>query len=148
MSESSPQMRVSDAERERVAAMLRDHFEQGRLDDDEFNARLESAYEARTRGDLEPLTGDLPERDLAHVPVEAQRPATSGNGAITALRGAWGAWVGVNAVCLAIWLVTYLTGVGTAYPWFLWVAGPWGVVLLCGSIGLAARGGNSGTRTR
>lgn len=147
MSESSPQMRVSDAERERVVAMLRDHFEQGRLDGDEFNTRLESAYEARTRGDLDPLTGDLPERDLAHAPAEAQRSPAPRNRSIANLRNLWGVWAFVNAVCLTIWLVTFVTA-GATYPWFLWVAGPWGVVLLCSTIGLTARGGDSTTGTR
>jgi hypothetical protein len=39
------------------------------------------------------------------------------------------AWATVSAVCFTIWLITVLTGAG-AYPWFLWVAGPWGVILL------------------
>lgn len=39
------------------------------------------------------------------------------------------AWATVSAVCFTIWLITALTG-GGASPWFLWVAGPWGVLLL------------------
>ncbi len=132
MSENSSQMRVSDADRERVAAMLREHFAQGRLEGDEFNSRLETAYTARTRADLVPLTGDLPEHDLADLPTEATRSAAPDNR--SAMKAAWGVWASVSAVCFTIWLITALT-TGATYPWFLWVAGPWGVVLLASTIG-------------
>lgn len=49
-----------------------------------------------------------------------------------ARRNGWhtaAAWATVSAVCFTIWLITVLTG-AAAYPWFLWVAGPWGVILL------------------
>ena len=39
------------------------------------------------------------------------------------------AWATVSAVCFTIWLITVISG-GGASPWFLWVAGPWGVLLL------------------
>ncbi|WP_046470656.1 DUF1707 SHOCT-like domain-containing protein [Allosalinactinospora lopnorensis] len=136
MTEDSPDLRVSDADRERVAKLLREHFAQGRLDDDEFNTRLESAYKARTRGELVPLFRDLPEMDLGSLPAEAPRPPAAGNRMDPALVIPWLVWAGVNALCFTIWLIPYLTGAGTAYPWFLWVAGPWGVVLLFISIGV------------
>ncbi|HEY7432540.1 MAG TPA: DUF1707 domain-containing protein [Streptosporangiaceae bacterium] len=54
-------MRVSDADRERVAARLRDHFAEGRLTQDELDERISAALHAKTAGDLRPLTSDLPE---------------------------------------------------------------------------------------
>ena len=39
------------------------------------------------------------------------------------------AWATVSLVCFTIWLISAVTGGGTS-PWFLWVAGPWGVILL------------------
>jgi uncharacterized protein DUF1707 len=54
-------MRVSDADRERVAAKLRDHFAEGRLTQDELDERVSAALHAKTAGDLRPLTADLPE---------------------------------------------------------------------------------------
>ncbi|GAA2957895.1 DUF1707 domain-containing protein [Streptomyces enissocaesilis] len=53
-------MRASDAERERVAEVLRDAVAEGRLDMEEFDQRLDAVYEARTHGELEPLVRDLP----------------------------------------------------------------------------------------
>ncbi len=54
------EMRVSDADREAAAAELREHFASGRLNQDELNDRLETAFSARTRGDLNALFADLP----------------------------------------------------------------------------------------
>jgi hypothetical protein len=56
----SPALRASDADRERVAAALRRHHVDGRLDTDELQERLGACYAARTLGDLEPLLADLP----------------------------------------------------------------------------------------
>ena len=54
-------LRVGDAEREAVAAELREHYAQGRLSMEDFQQRLDAAYAARTRGDLDRLIrGDLP----------------------------------------------------------------------------------------
>jgi uncharacterized protein DUF1707 len=52
--------RASDAERERVAARLREHCAQGRLSIDELDARVGRAYCAQTLGELNPLVADLP----------------------------------------------------------------------------------------
>ncbi|MCJ0872213.1 DUF1707 domain-containing protein [Streptomyces sp. AP-93] len=55
-----PELRASDADRERVVDRLRDAVAEGRLDMDEFEERLDAAYRSRTYAELEPLTRDLP----------------------------------------------------------------------------------------
>jgi hypothetical protein len=55
------EIRVSDADRERVAERLRDAAGEGRLTIEELDERVELAYGARTGTDLVPLTADLPE---------------------------------------------------------------------------------------
>ncbi|OON76952.1 DUF1707 SHOCT-like domain-containing protein [Streptomyces tsukubensis] len=60
MTDDHLELRASDADRERVTERLRDALAEGRLDMDEFNTRLDSAYKARTYGELVPLTRDLP----------------------------------------------------------------------------------------
>ncbi|MEU6120928.1 DUF1707 domain-containing protein [Streptomyces sp. NPDC047123] len=60
MSDELPDLRASDADRERVAEQLRDALAEGRLDMAEFEERLDATYRARTYGELEPLTRDLP----------------------------------------------------------------------------------------
>jgi len=57
---TEPDLLASDAERERVAEALREHAAAGRLDAEELEERLGLALAARTRGDLAPLTADLP----------------------------------------------------------------------------------------
>ncbi|HXZ65079.1 MAG TPA: DUF1707 domain-containing protein [Streptosporangiaceae bacterium] len=53
-------MRASDADRDAVLAELGEHFQAGRLTSDELAERTGLALQARTFGDLEPLTADLP----------------------------------------------------------------------------------------
>ncbi|WP_335972344.1 DUF1707 SHOCT-like domain-containing protein [Streptomyces sp. CA2R106] len=57
---SDAHIRVSDDERDQVAALLGDALAVGRLDVTEHAERLEAVYAARTRGELVPLTADLP----------------------------------------------------------------------------------------
>jgi len=53
-------VRISDDDRERAVASLREHLVQGRLTLEEFAQRMTTAYQARTAGDLTELSGDLP----------------------------------------------------------------------------------------
>ncbi|MEA2151606.1 MAG: hypothetical protein QOD69_3436, partial [Solirubrobacteraceae bacterium] len=54
-----PELRASDADRERVADVLRHAAGDGQLTMDELDERLGETYAALTRGDLETLTADL-----------------------------------------------------------------------------------------
>ncbi|MCH1868129.1 DUF1707 domain-containing protein [Nocardioides sp. CFH 31398] len=54
--------RVSDAERQQVAEVLRTAAGEGRLDLDELDERLESTWTAKTYADLVPVLVDLPEQ--------------------------------------------------------------------------------------
>ncbi|WNI27006.1 DUF1707 domain-containing protein [Streptomyces sp. ITFR-16] len=69
-------MRASDAERERIAEILREAVAEGRLEMTEFEQRLDSAYRARTHGELEPLVRDLPDPGGVVAPVAGGRPRT------------------------------------------------------------------------
>lgn len=53
-------LRASDADREQVAAQLREHYAAGRLSLAEFQHRLQHACRARTVPELAALTADLP----------------------------------------------------------------------------------------
>jgi hypothetical protein len=54
-----PEMRASDADRDRVLDMLRDAAGDGRLTTAEFDERMEAALSSRTLGELAVLTADL-----------------------------------------------------------------------------------------
>jgi hypothetical protein len=60
MSSSDADLRVADADRERVATELREHFAAGRLTADELDEKLGLAYAARTAGELQTLRANLP----------------------------------------------------------------------------------------
>src|SRR5690242_8681909 len=67
-------MRISDADRHRVAEVLREAAGEGRLGLEELDGRLEATYAARTYADLVPITVDLP-AEAPHRPGPAPRPA-------------------------------------------------------------------------
>jgi hypothetical protein len=54
-------LRVGDTERQQAVAALGEHYAAGRLDQDEYDTRVQSAYGSRTRVDLRGLFADLPE---------------------------------------------------------------------------------------
>ena len=64
-----PQIRASDADRDAVVAALSEHFQAGRLTTEELEERTGQALAARTLGQLDELTADLP------VPRPAAPPA-------------------------------------------------------------------------
>ena len=74
-------LRASDAERDEVAARLRDEFVAGRLSHDTFLHRIEAVLGARRRADLPPLLADLPVRYQGP-------PATSPYPLVERIRGA------------------------------------------------------------
>jgi hypothetical protein len=140
-------MRASDRDRQQVVDRLRSALEDGRLTMDEYVARMEAAYQATTYADLAPLCADLP----ASTPVMAGPQAAAGAaappavfsragflaGLPTALRVLWIKWLPVVSVNVVVWALVSGTGGHLAYPWPVWVAGPWGAVLFAMSAGAA-----------
>jgi hypothetical protein len=130
-----PNIRASDEDRDRTASLLREHHAQGRLTAEEFNDRLDKAFAAKTVGDLDRLLADLPGIDLYRLPdaslTRQPRQAQAGRLAPThgrfspAWQAAWGCWFTVSLLCFVIWALS-----GLGYPWPLWVAGPWGAIML------------------
>ncbi|WP_030614299.1 DUF1707 SHOCT-like domain-containing protein [Streptomyces sclerotialus] len=78
MNEELPELRASDADRDRVAEILRDALAEGRLRMEEFDERLDAAYKARTYGELVPLTADLPAGGRAAPVAPAAAPLGAG----------------------------------------------------------------------
>lgn len=70
----APDLRAGDADRERLVARLREACAEGRITLDEFADRVDDVYRARTFGELERVTADLPVP--APAPVAARRAAT------------------------------------------------------------------------
>jgi hypothetical protein len=69
---ADPDLRASDDDRERTAEQLRAAAAQGRITVDELEERLQTAYAARTQGELAPVVADLPaavDRPAGRLPV-------------------------------------------------------------------------------
>ncbi len=137
-------MRASDADRQQVIERLRTALDEGRLKMDEFLERMGRASEAVTYGDLAPLYADLP---VAGSVVPRERPApvpAAGSQPVVARRGfaglpaplrvLWTIWAAAVSVNLVIWVLASVTTAQLIYPWPLWVAGPWGAILLVVSV--------------
>ena len=74
-----PELRASDADRERTADLLRHAAGEGRLTMDELDERLDLVYETRTQRELDKLTADVVvPGDVQRV--QARMPVRSGDG--------------------------------------------------------------------
>jgi hypothetical protein len=87
-----PQLRASDADRERVADQLRQASGEGRLTVDELDERLNRCYAAKTVAELAQLTADIiPGQQAASAPSSAGtvsvRPGPGGTGTIVSIMG-------------------------------------------------------------
>jgi class 3 adenylate cyclase len=115
-------VRVSDAERERMVARLKGHLADGRLSVDEFSARTGEAYASKTVRDLELCLRDLPQEGRARADAD------------TGARREWrrdvvARFAFPNLTCIGVWALT--TG-GHGYFWPSWV-------LLATGIGLTKK---------
>ena len=62
-------LRASDADRERIANVLREAAGDGRLTMAELDERLDAVYAAKTYAELEPITHDLPATGTDYAPA-------------------------------------------------------------------------------
>jgi hypothetical protein len=137
---SDPRIRASDADRDRVASLLREHHAVGRLTAEEFHDRMDKALDAKTLGELDDLMADLPAIDLYQLPDASLRraPPRQGqsllpadpDGSASPARFApgtiaVGAWAAVTSALVAIWAVAAVVGGGTWFPWWALIAIPW-----------------------
>jgi hypothetical protein len=72
-----PDLRASDADRERTVGHLRHHAAAGRLTVDELDERCAQAFQARTVAELGELTADLPPAP-PRVPARTTEPPPPG----------------------------------------------------------------------
>jgi hypothetical protein len=136
-----PHLRAADADRAAVATQLGDQMSAGRLTVAEYDERLARAYAARTYGELEALTADLPQpapqplvpAQTAHVPAHGASACGWSGG--PSRQAAWRNWAVTAAIVLTVWIATALGSPDLPYFWPIWVIGPWGAVLLAQTLG-------------
>jgi len=149
-----PRIRASDADRDRAAALLREHHAAGRLTAEEFHERLDQALTAKTLGEIDELLADLPVIDLYELPDASLRrspprrgqsllpadegrggrrqrwPGPRGPGGLPSGTVAIAAWAAVTALLVWIWAVGAVVAGGTWFPWWALITVPWIWVLV------------------
>ena len=109
-------LRASDADREAIAERLRHATAEGRLLAEELEDRLESVFTARTYGELDRVTADLPPK-----PPERRRQPTFSHWLVPAVLIAVVLPVAIAVVVAAA--VFLLTGAFTV--WLVWLVAGW-----------------------
>jgi hypothetical protein len=105
-------LRASDADRDRIAGILREALAEGRLDAEEHAERIDLVYRAKTMGELEPVVRDLPATGDGAAPRPASGAYSYGPAgpssdqnlvavfSASARKGRWQAPTRINAVAI------------------------------------------------
>ena len=118
--EPNPSIRASDADRERVVEILRQHTAEGRITADEFEERMTAAYAAKTMGALAELTTDLPVDLAEHArrQTELAKRAKPRKPLARQVREEFSGLVGLGVILTTVWVVS-----GGGYYWPAWPLG-------------------------
>ena len=125
-------IRVSDADRDRAAARLREHFAEGRLSPDELDERIAAALTAKTAGDVRRIMVGLPDPVPAPPQARQSPPWAPGPGAVfrrgprivplavfaliaaLVIPGAGWLFLALLQLILVLWLAACLAGIFAA----------------------------------
>ena len=124
-------VRASDMDREQIATLLRDNYAEGRLTYDELQERLESAYAAKTLGELDVLTHDLPQA-TSPTPPPAATPVVTDPNRAKRIRDRVLTYVLLMLFLIAIWAATGMNG----SFWPIWPIIIGGLILAFDVLGL------------
>ncbi|BCY05566.1 DUF1707 domain-containing protein [Actinoplanes sp. L3-i22] len=124
-------MRAGDSDRQRVADQLKSALDEGRLDLNEYDERVQRAYNARTYGDLDGLLDDLP----GTVPVQHAQVQQAHTPPVTPLASpvkkdqhtgwhTFGSALTAFLVCTVIWAISSFSAGQAYYFWPAWVLIP------------------------
>jgi hypothetical protein len=122
----NPSLRASDADRERVVEILRQHNVEGRITAEEFEERMTAAYQAKTMGALAELTGDLPVDLAEHARRQAELARRrDGRSLKKHARAEISGWASLAVILTTVWAVS-----GAGYYWPAWPLGIMAAVTL------------------
>ncbi len=122
--------RVSDVERAAAQERLREAVGAGQLDLHEFDTRVATVWQARTRGELTRVTADLPAVP-APPPAPPAPPRTrifSDDAGGMTMRVLSVIWLCAFSINVVVWLLVSLGDGDFTYPWPIWML-PSGAVL-------------------
>jgi hypothetical protein len=134
-----PEQRASDVDRDLVAEDLRDAFGEGRLDSDEYERRLQAVWEARTYGELDRLTADLPQplqREQRQAEEVQQHAVTERKKReLREYLDEWQSWLGGAVIMIGIWGISSIASGELQNFWPIFPIGIWGIILLAAGFG-------------
>jgi hypothetical protein len=125
-------IRISDADRERAATGLREHFAEGRLSSEELDERISAVLTATNFGDLRRIMADLPDPEPIPPPAWRSPSGAVRHGAVfrrgprilplavfaliaaLVIPGAGWLFLAFLKLVLVLWLVACLAGVFAA----------------------------------
>jgi hypothetical protein len=144
------EMRAGDADRQAVADRLKTALDEGRLDLNEYDERLQKTYAAKTYADLDMLLGDLPgtvppqrAQVAAYPPPHPATPPAPAPADRPHNAASWiGPYGGVVAVCIIIWAISSISSHHLTYFWPVWLLIP----LVLSVFGRAAGHGGASNR--
>jgi len=113
-------LRASDAERDAVAAELRQHLEDGRLTMEEFSERLDEVYAAKTHGQLARARRELP--PLTRTAPPAQMPPRLGRRPGDLARSVVGL-ASPSLISIGVWLASGHNGQAFWPAWVMLASG-------------------------
>lgn len=135
-------LRASDADRGLAASLLADAHADGRLDQDEYEQRLNQATSAKSLGELVPVLDDLtPQRASADQGEEACMPGMlTAKNARASIAGLPRWWLGLAVMFNLIWLLSVIGSGHLIYYWPAWPMLATAIPVILGWINGGARG--------
>jgi len=109
--------RVGDRDREKTAAQLGQALAQGYLELDEYDQRVQQAFQSQDTDELKQLLTDLPLHRIRRA--DPHRRAARIAAARRGLRIHLGAYFAMTAIVLTVWAAVAAT-TGASYFWPLW----------------------------
>jgi hypothetical protein len=109
-------LRISDEQRDKAAAEVREHFAAGRLNDEELAERLHAVFAAKTEPELQKILADLPKLPATKAQQRAELAARRSELQRRLFQQSGGG-VAAFVICTGIWLAS---GASAAF-WPAWV---------------------------
>ena len=109
--------RAGDHDRQRTAAHLGQALAQGYLELDEYDQRVQQAFQMHTTGELNQLLADLPLDRIRRA--DPRRRAARAAAARKGVRIHLAAYLAMTAVVLVVWAAVAAT-TGASYFWPIW----------------------------
>ena len=120
-------MRVSDEDRRRVVEELRRHCAAGRIDVDEFSARIERALSASTFEELDLVRSDLPMLRIAEPTGRSGPGPTSPSTRLTAVTTA--------LITVVVVLTAVIVALVAEWTWAVLLLAGWAAGVVQGRLG-------------